>query len=322
MTSEVYLKLLAIFVVVAMGWLAGRVKLFGGGEGARTLSNTAFYLFAPALLFRTTARIDFTVMPWATLAAYFVPVVGWMLVIYVHQRFQAEAASAEPAQPGVRAITGTFSNTVQLGIPVIAALFGEAGLLIHLTIVSMHSLTLLTVVTVLVEFDLAQAASSRMRGSLAATLRTTARNTLIHPVVLPVLVGIAWNGLGWPIPAGADEVLQILGQAVIPVCLIAIGMSLAHHGLQSAGRGALVLSAAKLVVQPALVLLAGLFVFGLRGMPLAAIVLCAALPAGVNSLLFSQRYATREAETTATLVLSTLIFAVTGPLWLWVLTHL
>ena len=61
MTPAVFLKLLAIFVVIAIGWIAGRARFFGGGEAARALSNTAFYLFAPALLFRTTARIDFAI---------------------------------------------------------------------------------------------------------------------------------------------------------------------------------------------------------------------------------------------------------------------
>ena len=55
---------------------------------------------------------------------------------------------------------------------------------------------------------------------------------------------------------------------------------------------------------------------GLSGVPLAAIVMCAALPAGTNSMMFSQRYATREAEVTTTLVVSTLAFVVSAPLWI------
>ena len=59
MTAAVFLKLLAIFVVIAIGWIAGRARFFGGGEAARALSNTAFYLFAPALLFRTMSAVRF-----------------------------------------------------------------------------------------------------------------------------------------------------------------------------------------------------------------------------------------------------------------------
>ncbi|WP_281915889.1 AEC family transporter [Caldimonas thermodepolymerans] len=315
MVGPIYLKLVAIFIVVAIGWGAGRTRFLGGGEAARALSNAAFYLFAPALLFRTTARIDFEQLPWSIVLAYFIPVVGLMLLVYAQQRRRAAAAPAAPAAPSVRAITATFSNTVQLGIPVAAALFGEAGLSVHLAVVSLHALTLLSVVTVLAELDLSRAAEGHARRSLGATLATTARNTLIHPVVMPVLLGLLWNLLDGPIPPAVDEILVTLGQAVVPVCLIATGMSLAHYGLRGSLGAASVLSLLKLVVQPALVLAVGL-AFGLRGLPLAAIVMCAALPAGTNSMMFAQRYATREAEVTSTLVLSMLAFVVTAPLWL------
>ena len=57
----------------------------------------------------------------------------------------------------MRAITASFGNAVQVGIPLAAALYGEAGLGLHVTLVSLHSLTLLTVLTALVELDLARA---------------------------------------------------------------------------------------------------------------------------------------------------------------------
>ena len=54
-------------------------------------------------------------------------------------------------------------------------------------------------------------------------------------------------------------------------------------------------------------------------MPLAVVVLCAALPIGSNALIFAQRYRTLVAETTVATALSTLAFVATAPLWLLVL---
>lgn len=315
MTPAVFLKLLAIFVVIAIGWVAGRAKFFGGGEAARALSNTAFYLFAPALLFRTTARIDFATMPWSALAAFFIPAVAWMLVIYAWRKArQRRGGGTAAAEPSVRAISATFGNTAQLGIPLAAALFGERGLSIHLAVVSLHALTLLSILTLLVELDVAR--SGNVPAGLGRTLLNTVRNTVIHPIVLPVMVGLGWNVLGLPIPAAADEILVMLGQAVVPVCLIAIGMSLAHYGIRGSARAAVWVSAGKLMLMPALVLLTGYFIFGLQGLPLTVIVMAAALPTGANALMFSQRYAAQEAETTAVLVISTAAFVATAPLWL------
>ncbi|MEO7337937.1 MAG: AEC family transporter [Caldimonas sp.] len=324
MSALVFFKLLAIFAIAALGWVIGKLKWLGPNEmdPARTLSNAAFYIFVPALLFRTTARLDFRTLQWDTLLAFFAPVLALMLLVYARERRRNRDGALPVAAPSVRAISAIFGNTVQVGIPMAAALFGEAGLAIHVTIVSLHSLTILTVLTALVELDLARErhrGDSSAKGRLLSTLRTTVRNTVIHPVVLPVLAGLAWNLAGAGLPAVLDEVLQTLGQAVVPVCLVLIGMSLAYYGLRGAARGAIVLTIIKLAVLPALVLVVARWGFGLVGLPLAIVVMMAAMPVGSNALIFSQRYETLQSEASAAIVFSTVAFVATAPFWLAVL---
>jgi predicted permease len=309
MSFAIVAKLLAILAAVGLGWAAGRSKLLGEGDPARVLANAAFYLFVPALLVRTTARLDTQALPWSLLAAFFVPVLGLILLVYLWQRPRRTSA----AEPSVKAITAGFGNTLQVGIPLAAGVFGETGLAIHIAVVSLHALVLLILLTLLVELDLAREQPSR---SLAATLLQTARNTVIHPVVLPVVVGLSWNATGWPLPAVLDEALQTLGTAVVPLCLTLIGLSLAQYGWPSAWRGMLGLVIVKLLVQPALVLVCAHWGFGLSGLPLAVIVMMGALPIGSNALIFAQRYRALEAETTAATVLSTVAYVATAPLWL------
>jgi predicted permease len=318
MSPEVFVKLLAIFAVVAIGWGAAKSGRLGAEEGARVLSAAAFYVFVPALLFRTTARIDFQRLDVRVIAAFFVPTLALVAVVYTALRVGGAAAAAEP---GVRAITSAFGNTVQIGIPLAAALFGEAGLALHLTVVGLHSLTLLTLLTALVELDLARAhpASGDARARLQRTLATTVRNTVIHPVVLPVLAGLAWNVSGLALPGLVDEILATLGQAVVPVCLVLIGVSLAHYGVRGALRAATLLAALKLALHPLAVFLFARFVVGLDGIPLAIVVMLAALPVGSNALIFAQRYRTLPGETSTAIVVSTLAFVVTAPLWLAIL---
>lgn len=335
MTPTMFFKLLALFLIVALGWLAGHRRWLGphsataeaGPDPARVMANAAFFVFIPALLFRTTARIEVSALPWATLTAFFVPVMGVLAGVYAWQRVRhsGHAANAENAAvPSVRAISATFGNTVQVGIPLSAALFGEQGLAIHIAIVSLHALSLLTVCTALVELDTARARSANgdAASHLWATLYATARNTIIHPVVLPVLAGLWWNASGWPMPQVIDEVLLTLSQAVVPLCLVLIGLSLAYNGVRGAVQGALALSLLKLLVLPAVVLVVSHWGLGLNGPPLAVVVMAAALPVGTNALLFAQRYRSLQSEVTAAMVLSTLAFLFTAPLWLLVLSWL
>jgi malonate transporter len=313
LTGVVAAKLLAVFATIAAGWFAGRTPMFGTPDAARLLSNLAFYLFTPALLASATARIDLAALPWATVAAYFVPATVLLLGWYAWKR---RRGPAHPADPAVRALTLTFGNTVQLGIPVVTAIFGADGLAVLVTLISLHGLVLLTLATVLAESDLARATGAdEERPALRSTIATTARRTVIHPVTLPVLVGLLWNVTSLPIPRPVAETLNLLGQAVVPVSLVTIGLTLAHYGIVGHRRRALALSVGKLLVMPAVVLPAAYGV-GLRGTALAVVVLCAALPIGANALLFAQRYDTTQAETTAAIVTSTVAFAATGPLWL------
>ena len=319
MSPLVFVKLLAIFAVVAVGWGAARSGRLVPEEASRVLSGAAFYVFVPALLFRTTARIDFQRLDIRVVLAFFVPTLALVAVVYIVLRLRRRSVAA--AEPSVRAITSSFGNAVQIGIPLAAALFGEAGLALHLTVVGLHSLTLLTVLTALVELDLARErpAVGDRGARLLRTLATTVRNTVIHPVVLPVLAGLAWNLSGAPLPGLLDEILATLGQAVVPVCLVLIGVSLAHYGVRGALRSALLLAALKLAVHPLAVLAFARFALGLTGVPLAIVVLLAALPVGSNALIFAQRYQTLPGETSTAIVVSTLAFVVTAPLWLAIL---
>ncbi len=323
MSAAVLGKLLAILVTVALGWLAGRLRWLGDAQAdpARILSNAAFYIFVPALLFRTTARVDLGHLPAGLLVAYFVPTLALLLAVYgVQQLRQHRQTGAEPARPAVRAISVSYGNAVQMGIPMSAAMFGEAGLGLHLMLVSVHGLILLSVLTALVELDLARSRARQMQqASLWQMLRSTLRNTVIHPVVLPVLAGLTWNLLGFGLPALVDEVLQLLGSAVVPLCLVLIGLSLAYYGLQGSVRGALGVTLLKLLALPALVLVVAHWGFGLSGLPLSVLVMLAALPVGSNALIFAQRYKTLQVEATAAIVFSTLAFVLTAPLWLAVL---
>jgi predicted permease len=326
MSFAVFAKLLAIIITVALGWAAGRMRWLGDAQAdpARVLSAAAFYIFVPALLFRTTARIELRDLPWQILLGFFIPALALLLAVYVWLQLQRrQQRTIGVAAPAVRAISATFGNTVQVGVPMAAAIFGEAGLGIHLMLVSLHALVLLTLVTALVELDLARdKARSDVGAGLLMTLRSTLRNTIVHPVVLPVLAGMLWGAMGLGIPEMIDEALQLLGSAVVPLCLVLIGLSLAYYGVQGSVRSALGVTLLKLLLLPALVLVVAHWGFGLSGLSLSVMVLMAATPVGSNALIFAQRYRCLQTETTAAIVFSTLGFVLTAPLWLALLAML
>jgi malonate transporter and related proteins len=305
----VVLKLLAIFAVIGVGWVAGRTRVFGP-EAAGVLGQAAFNVFTPALLFRTTAGIAVADLPWSTLAAYYLPTVVLLLLGYGWQRMRRACAP----RPAIRGLMLTFSNTVQLGIPVVTAIFGASGLAILIGLVTLQALVVLTTATVLAETGLAQSGGDGH--SPWQVVARTVRRSLVHPVVLPILLGLVYNASGLPIPGPVDDVLAILGQAVVPVSLVTIGLTLQLYGVAGSIRPAVAYSLGKLLLHPTIVLAVAYLGFGLRGLPLVIAVLCAALPIGANVLLFAQRYDVLQGAVTTAIVASTTAFLVTGSAWL------
>ncbi len=290
-----------VFALIAVGYLAGRLKVFGD-QGVGLLTQATFVVFMPPLLFRAMATVDLIHLTVAPLLAYFVTAITLMLGLALTLRSQER----DWIKAVIRAFTASFSNTVLLGIPIVQLAFGQRGLAILLTIVALHALILLTLATVLIEIQQSRASGS---ASISRIAFQTGRNALIHPVVLPIVLGLLWGTTGWHLPEPIDATLKLLGQAGPPASLVLLGASLVAYGVRKQWKVTLLLTAFKLIVLPAIVFSVSRWIFGLSGDVLAVVTLTAALPAGANAYLLAQRYQTAVGEASATIALSTALGA-------------
>ena len=186
----------------------------------------------------------------------------------------------------------------------------------------LHGLTLLSTLTVIVEMDLARARVRDARApSIAAMALTTLRNTIIHPVVLPLIVGWVWNLSGLPIPAVSRMSSSCSASAWCRSAWSSSACRWPTTAWRRAWRRPSCSSPSSWLIQPAFVLLVAHWGFGLSGLPLSIVVLMGALPVGANALIFAQRYETHEAESATAIVISTFCYAFTLPAWLFVLSR-
>ncbi len=307
MDHPVIVSLLPVVLIIAVGILVGR-RGWVGGQSVKDLSNLVFLVLTPALLFRTMSKVHPQDLDFTPVGAYFV---GIGLVF-----FGTLLACGFSRRGAVLALTSTFSNTVMIGIPLVGLAFGEQGLVTLFTLYTLHTVLLLTLATLVLE--LATAREARRSGGegagtgMARTLFIAVRNSVLHPVPLPILAGMAFAQTGLSLPAFIDKPLQLLGAALSPVALMLVGITLAHTPLARHVRGALGLVVAKNIVMPAVVATAGVLL-GVTGVPLMVVVVVAGLPAGANSFLFSQRYQVAQDTVTATVGLATLTALATVP---------
>lgn len=304
MNHPVFSALIPVVLLVALGYLSGRLRWMRT-ESVKDLSNLVFLVLTPALMFRTMGKVDVKQLELLPLATYFVAVFTLFGVNLLWQGLNRRAA--------VLALASTFSNTVMIGIAFIGLAYGDDGLVILLALLSLHAVVLLTAGTVILELAVAREAAVAQPRAMWRTVLSAVRNAVIHPVPLPIIAGLLFAQTGWAIPEVVDRPLQWLGNAFGPLALLLVGVTLAGTTVGPHLRGALGLTLVKNLLMPALVAGLGLLM-GLSGLPLVVMVVTAALPMGANVFLFSQRYAVAEELVTASVIVSNAVALLTLPL--------
>ena len=287
-----------VIALVATGFVVARLR-WVGAPAVKDLSNLVFLVLTPALLFRTMSKVQVQQLDFRPVAAYFLAVLvifaGTLLVCGFNRR------------AAVLALATTFGNTVMIGTPLIALAWGEPGLVTLFTLYTVHTVVLLTSATMVLELAvMREAAGSAQQRHPGATVLKALRNSLLHPVPLPIVAALAFAQTGLVLPAILARPLELLAGAFTPMSLILVGLTLASTSWSVHWRGALALSAVKNLLHPLLVAIAG-WLLGLSGVPLAVMVVVASLPIGANVFLFSQRYQVAEDLITASVGLSTLL---------------
>ena len=293
-------SLLPVVLLILVGFVAGRAKLVRQ-EAVRDLSNLVFLVLTQALLFRTMSSVHLEKLDMRPIFQYFVVAGGLffvMLMVY-----------GRDSRASVLALASIFSNTLMIGVPLIGLAYGESGQVLLFTLISLHALVLLTMATLVLELQVAheQASATGEPRQMVKTVGLAIKNAVLHPVPLPILIGLIYAQTGLGLHPIVDKPLQLLGASFGPVALVLVGITLSQTPIGDNLKGALKISVVKTFVHPFLMAAAG-YALGMRGLPLAVMVVAAALPIGANVFLFSQRYQKEEDVVTAAVAVST-VFA-------------
>src|SRR3989344_61877 len=158
----------------------------------------------------------------------------------------------------------------------------------------------------------ARALANTFSNTLMIGVPQAVRNGIVPPVPLPIIAGLLFAQTGLVVPQVVDKPLLLLGQALGPIALLLVGVTLAFTKVGHHFKAALRIALVKCVVNPIVLATLG-WALGLSGMPLAVMIVAASLPVGANVFLFAQRYAVAEDEVTASVAVSTALALVTMP---------
>jgi predicted permease len=295
-----------VFLLIVLGYAFRRSGFLEEHFWARADRLTYFVLF-PALLAHNLALAHLGEIRFGGMvAALILAVVVVALVLYALRPYLGLGG---PAFTSV--FQGSIRPNTYVGLAAAVALYGDAGL----TLAAVAVAAMVPLVNVLSATALARYAGGGAgpgSGGAAPPISDLAGTVARNPLILACVAGVLlnWSGLG--LPMGTETVLDILGQAALPLGLMSVGAGLEVKAARAAGRPLVVASACKLLALPALAILA-LKGFGVGGLTATVAVLFAALPTSATSYVMARQLGGDHALMASIITVETVLAVVTLP---------
>ena len=308
---EVFTIVAPVFLLIGIGYGFARTGYLGSTMG-EYLGNFVYCVSVPMLIFRTLVNVDLSAgLPFALWGSYFSGVLfAWLLGTAVIRRVFGRDSRAS----AIGGISASFANTVLVGLPVIAAVYGDAGLVPLLLIISVHLASMTLAMAIVMERAAAVDAGTASPPILDL-IKKAGISLIKNPLVIAIVLSFFWRTSGLTLPAVADNVLERIGATALPLGLISLGMSLVLYGVRGNVVPGLVLGFIKLAVMPAVVFCAAAFVFKLPALWIAVATLTATGPTGINAFIFANRFGTGHAMSANAITATTLFAVLTTSLW-------
>jgi len=274
-----------VFILVVIGYFVGpRLKI-----DARSLSRTAYFVFIPAFVFNiiSEAKIDselaLQMLSFILVAQIAVALLGFLVGKALRQSREITAAFV---------LIATFGNVGNFGLPLIVFRLGETA---------RTYATVYFVATVFISFVICVGVASWARsGGVTAVF-----SVFKTPALIALIPALVFNITDLEVPIFLSRLSGLLGQAMIPVMLITLGVQMGEIPKIKINFNVFAASTVRLIGGPVLALLIVPY-FGLEGLERSTGILQAAMPAAVLASIIALEYKLLPEFVTTTVLFSTL----------------
>jgi predicted permease len=282
--------ILPIFLLIGLGFYLGRKFRLDAG----TLNKLNLYALAPGLIFSKFFHSSITLAEAGGIAVFWAVLVAglWLLSSIACSIFRVKPAGRSAVH-----MASMFSNTGNYGIPAAELAFGPAGVAIQVVILAMQDLLFFTL-----GLFVAGGGFTRARQALGLALRM--------PFLYAIFAAVILRAGDWSFPAPLDHAITLLGQGLIPVALLTLGAQLGATRIKTPSREIPIAVTLRLVGAP-LLAFALARAFSLDPILSASLVVAASFPTAVNTALIAIEMRRNEVLSSAMVVATTLLSAVT-----------
>lgn len=283
-----------IFIMIGLGFLL-RKKF---ELSVQTLTKVQMYILIPALLFESIYKStingdDMMVLFGFTVALFFVLVILSSVI--------AKLMGLSRAKEKAFVNSVSLRNQGNFGIPLIALAFATQG---SEEALSMHIIVLLTTNLLLNTFGLYNASAGSYTG------REALKNILKLPMIYAIVIAIVVKIVGMQMPDFAMDTMSIMGRAMVATALTTLGIQLASTKVNFKDITIYISNFMRLALSPFLAWLM-VMVLGIEGMMAQVLIIGAAAPTAVNSVLMAIEFGGDDTYASETVFTSTLFSVVT-----------
>ena len=290
--------LLPIFIVISLGVFFEKIKR----PDFRTISDLTLYFFAPCLVFAGLLKAHDQIASFFPKALVFM--VALTLIFWGISILFGHFLRLDVQRQSAFSLGTIMMNVGNYGLPLVLFAYGPEGLAYGVIVLVLFTFPLGT---------LAIYIASRGRDNPGKAFLEIFKIPLFYAVVLAAL----WRWLSLPMPEFIFKTIDMVGQAAIPGLLMLLGMQLARTRFKGDIKPVLSSSFLRLAVSPVIAFLL-CFLLNIKGLPRNVLILQTSTPSAIIPLLYAVKYDTHPDMVAGSILVSTLLSAVslTGLLYL------
>lgn len=309
---DILALILPVFAVVVVGYATVRIGILPASIAA-PLTQFVYRVSLPALMFHIIAGDNIaSLLNWSFWLAFGGASLLVMVLVFVVGGRRLGDGLGERS---ILAAAAAQTNTGFVALPILHSMFGAKGV---------PPAAIANIIVAALLFPILAAALAKAQGDASGERKPAwrlARDVFLSPMVWPTVLGFVFAAFAIPVPKMANDFLVILGSALTPCALFAIGVSLDLGHILSDRSRILILSTIKMIGLPALVLGIGV-ALGMAPFYIVTATICASVPSAKNIYFLASEHGIAERSASAMISTTTVAAIVTVSGWLLLLAHL
>ncbi len=296
-----------IFLLILLGMASRNLHIMSDTE-LNHVNKAIFQVMFPIMMFYNIYSVDFSglMMP-----GYIAFCIGMLLAVYCLALVVALLTEKQNYSRGALIQAVYRGNFVLMGIPIMNNLMGEEA---------MGLTTVMVAIIVPIYNVLAVITLEVFRGG---TLKPgeILKRIVTNPLIFGAVAGIIAAMLGVKLPVILSKPMGQVASSASVVALMVMGASFRFSSIKENLKNLILGVTGKLIISPGLALGAG-YLFGLRGLPLALLIIMFGAPCAVSGYTMAQQMDSNGELAAGCLIFTSLLSCITICGWIFLFKQL